>query len=424
MKLLPVNLEDLIHARSVESERREFKKTWNDVIRDAVIKTIAAFANDFHNLNGGYIILGIEDRGGAPVLPPCGLDGIDLEKLQKDIRGNCKNIDPEYQPVLSPEVFMDKQILVIWAPGGEVRPYQAPEKRGEAKRPYIRLGSETVESKGENLTQLIQLTARVPFDDRRRNDATLNDISGILVRDFLLDIRSDLVSPDAQFDLADQLRNLRCSKKVNGHEVPRNVALMFFCNDPERFFSGTRIEVACFPDDAGGDIIEEKIFRGPLHSMAVAALEYLKRLNADIVQKIPGQEKALHYSAFPFEALEEALVNALIHRDYEYPPEPVKVLIYPDSMVIASHPGPLPGFKPEHFNAGAKLPQIIQRNRRIGEFFKELKLAELHNTGIQKIFRAMKINGSPEPVFEFDEGRTYFQVTLPIHPAFLKSKTP
>lgn len=47
---------------------------------------------------------------------------------------------------------------------------------------------------------------------------------------------------------------------------------------------------------------------------------------------------------------------------------------------------------------------------------KELKLAETRSTGIPKIFRAMAANGSPEPRFEFDEGRTYFTVVLPIHP--------
>ena len=70
MKILPINLEDLIHARSVESVRCEFKKTWSEHIRESVIHSICAFANDFYNLNGGYIILGIEDRwatGSPPI---------------------------------------------------------------------------------------------------------------------------------------------------------------------------------------------------------------------------------------------------------------------------------------------------------------------------------------------------------------------
>ncbi|RZN43483.1 MAG: ATP-binding protein [Methanosarcinales archaeon] len=117
MKIIPLNLEDLIHARHVESVRREFKKTWSKHILKSVIHSICAFANDFLNLNGGYIIIGIEDKNGQPVLPPHGLDDQNMEDIQKQIRGNCKRIDPEYQPVLSPEIYQDKQILVIRVPG-------------------------------------------------------------------------------------------------------------------------------------------------------------------------------------------------------------------------------------------------------------------------------------------------------------------
>ena len=87
MKILPINLEDLIHARSVESVRREFKKTWSEHIRESVIHSICAFANDFYNLNGGYIILGIEEKDGQPVLPPYGLENQNIDKIQMQISG-------------------------------------------------------------------------------------------------------------------------------------------------------------------------------------------------------------------------------------------------------------------------------------------------------------------------------------------------
>ena len=58
---LPVSIEDLIHARSVEDNRREFKAAWNPATEAAVVQTICAFANDLLNLNGGYVILGVEE---------------------------------------------------------------------------------------------------------------------------------------------------------------------------------------------------------------------------------------------------------------------------------------------------------------------------------------------------------------------------
>jgi ATP-dependent DNA helicase RecG len=59
------------------------------------------------------------------------------------------------------------------------------------------------------------------------------------------------------------------------------------------------------------------------------------------------------------------------------------------------------------------------RNRRIGDFLKELDLAEGRSTGIPKIFHVMQENGSPPPEFETDDDRTSFLIRLPVHPAML-----
>lgn len=165
MTLLPVKLDDLIHARTVESVRVEFKATWNDPIRDAVIRTIAAFANDFQGQNGGYVVLGIEETGGVPTLPPRGLDGLDLERVQKEILGSCERISPSYKPLVAPETFMGRSIIVIYAPIGDARPYQAPEHcgKGAERHDYVRIGPETREAKDQVLTQLMQVSARIRF---------------------------------------------------------------------------------------------------------------------------------------------------------------------------------------------------------------------------------------------------------------------
>ncbi len=50
---LLINLDDLLHCRSVERSQLEFKEGWDDNIKDAVVRTVSAFANDLYNLNGG-----------------------------------------------------------------------------------------------------------------------------------------------------------------------------------------------------------------------------------------------------------------------------------------------------------------------------------------------------------------------------------
>ena len=415
---LPLNLDDLVHQRVVESSRVELKATWDGQTRAAIVRTACAFANDVLNLNGGYLVVGVEEQGGRPELPPRGLSG-DLERLQKEVRGACQLIDPAYQPYVFPVEYQGRPILVLWAPGGDNRPYQAPENAGQRRSPrhfYIRQGPETVKARGETLRQLMELAAKIPFDDRRALTARVEDISPTLVRRFVHTIGSKLLDHEPQITDRDLYRRLRLVLPVNDHEAPRNVALLFFNEEPDRFFPGTRIEVVRFANGAGGDLIEERVFQGPVPSQIRSALDYLEARSPTLVRKISGRAEAERTAAFPYDAVEEALVNGVYHRSYATPPEPLKVYLYPDRMEVTTYPGPVLGIEREHFLPGAAMPAVPARNRRIGELLKELGLAEGRGTGIPKIRNAMRRNGSPPAQFDFDEARTYFRVSLPIHP--------
>lgn len=421
MSLLPVRLEDLIHARTVESVRIDFKASWNEVIRAATIQTIAAFANDFQGLNGGYVVLGIEDSHGQPVLPPRRLDGLDLERIQKEIRDGCERISPGYQPIILPEVFEGKQIIVIYAPMGDARPYQAPDAigKGATLAYYVRIGAETHAARGPVLTQLHQLTARVPFDERRRSDVPLSSVSPRLLARYLHDVGSDLAADPDTIDVRDILRRLRLSGGLNGTEGPRNAALLFFTESPEDVFPGCRIDLAQFRDDAGGDLIETRSFRGPIQQQTILVLEFLSSLFGEIVRKGPDDPQATRFVAYPNKALREAIVNAVYHRGYEGTSLPVRVALYPDRVEVTSYPGSVPGLEAEHLLVGAHPPQVPARNPLVGEMLRALRLAETWHTGIPKIHRAMDENGSPAAKFDFDPGRSYFRVTLPAHPGYV-----
>jgi ATP-dependent DNA helicase RecG len=70
---LPLNLDDLLRQRTVEGERIEYKAGWNP---DPIIRTLCAFANDFENLGGGYVVIGQDcDEAGRPIFPPAGMLG-------------------------------------------------------------------------------------------------------------------------------------------------------------------------------------------------------------------------------------------------------------------------------------------------------------------------------------------------------------
>lgn len=415
--ILPVNVDDLLRARGVESARIEFKAAWDGArVGPQVLKTVCAFANDLHNLNGGYVVIGVEEDQGVARFPLAGLPREQLDAAQKWLRGQCNRMDPVYQPILSPEVVDGRALLVVWAPASDVRPHASPgpERDGDGRHHYVRIGSESVKAQGEILTQLLEQTARVPFDDRRSLVAPLHALRESRVREFLNDLRSGL---QAERDVAEIWRRLRVSSPANGHEAPRNVGLMFFTDDPDDWFRGARIEVVQYAGGAAGDVLEERVFRGPLHVQLREAIAHLRALGAQHVQKVGDRAEARGWTSYPLPALEESLVNAVYHRGYEGPPEPIKVHLFPDRVEIVSYPGPVRGIERAHLRAGGRVPPTPARNRRIGELLKELRLAG-RGTGLPRVFRAMEENGSPPPTFDFDEDRTYFRVTLPAHPEY------
>jgi ATP-dependent DNA helicase RecG len=149
------------------------------------------------------------------------------------------------------------------------------------------------------------------------------------------------------------------------------------------------------------------------------ALDYIKRnLITETVIKHHGRAEATRVENFPYDAIEEAVVNAVYHRGYDTR-EPIEVRIEYSELMVISYPGPDRSVRLEQLRAGRAQPRRY-RNRRIGEFLKELEFTEGRSTGIPKIMEAMAKNGSPPAEFEFDEDHSYFMVRLPIHPAALE----
>ncbi|MDF1827025.1 MAG: ATP-binding protein [Legionellaceae bacterium] len=133
--------------------------------------------------------------------------------------------------------------------------------------------------------------------------------------------------------------------------------------------------------------------------------------------KHPDRPEAERFWNYPLAAIEEAVVNAVYHRSYEIR-EPIEVRITPEELVVLSFPGPDRSIQLRDLQAGRAVSRRY-RNRRIGEFLKELDLTEGRSTGVPKILRVMKTNGSPAPVFETDDDRSYFLIRLPVHDGFV-----
>lgn len=402
----------------MESARIEFKASWDEsTTGPQALMTICAFANDYQNLNGGYVVLGIAQKEGRPVLPPKGLTPSDVERAQRWLRGRCRSMRPPLEPVLSPETYCDRHILVVWVPASQSRPHRAPDVRDGAWKYWIRVGESTVDAEvSGRIEMLLEQTAHVPWDDRVALEARVEDLRETRVREYLRDIQSGLLD---LADTHDLYRRIGISSQVNDHEAPRNVGLLFFSDDPTQWFAGARVEVVRFAADRAGKVQDERVFRGPLADQVRGCLRYFEGLSHAHLQKHRDRSQVRSWVNYPQVAFREALVNAVYHRAYRKDAvEPTKVFLYPDRVEIISYPGPLPGIEAHHLDDEGRVPPIPARNRRIGEFLKELDLAEGRFTGLPQIYDSMRLNGSPSPKFDFDAARSYFRVTLPAHPEY------
>ena len=183
---IPINIETLLSGKVVESERIEYKKSWNPV---SVMRTVSAFANDFENLGSGYIVIGVEEENGIPKRPVYGFSPDRFDKIQKEMIGYCNLIRPPYFPRLSLEEIDNKHVLLIWVTAGSNRPYEVPRDvtaRVKDYSYYIRKYSSTIQANNEQKQELISLTANIPFDDRVNSRASVNDIIPYLINTFAI----------------------------------------------------------------------------------------------------------------------------------------------------------------------------------------------------------------------------------------------
>lgn len=400
----------------VEWERVELKKGWNPL--DSV-QTICAFANDANNWGGGYLIIGVKEEDGRPVRPVSGLRLNQLDKIQKELVEQCYRMRPQYFPITEPVEIDGKMILVVWVPGGESRPYKAPELLGKntPHSYYIRRASVTKKASDQEQRELMQMSAHIPFDDRVNQSASIDDIKLSFVRQHLATVDSGLIDEIDRLTPIDLYRKMNIVTGPDEYVKPKNIGLILFNDNPAKYFPCAQIDLLQFRDESG-DSFTEKIFKGPVQQQLGDALLFIKNnVISERVTKISGQAEASRAFNYPYDALEEAIVNTVYHRSYE-DDSPIEIRIYPSRIELVSYPGPLPPLNKEKLQSG-KIVARKYRNRRIGDFLKELHLTEGRGTGIPKIIKAMKKNGSPAPVFDTDDDLSYFTTTLPIHRLWL-----
>ncbi len=422
---IPVDIQELLDARVVESTRIEYKAGFNPA---AIVRTLCAFANDMDNTGGGYILIGVEEENGRPKFPLKGVDLNDVDLILKKLLEYCHYIEPLYEPVSEPVKYFDlsdnteKEIIVIWAPAGYGRPYKAPKNvldPKSIKEFYIRKFSSSVVASQLEMKELFYISSSIPFDDRPCLPANVEDLSKDQIKSFLYEIGSKIYPDSDKKSLLSLAQDLRIVSGSPENIKPLNVGILMFSDRTQKYFPYARIELVFIPDPTGTNMIE-KVFTGTLQNQLRGAVQYIKdNVIQEAVIKHSDKAEAERFFNYPYEAIEELLANAVYHRSYQNH-EPVTVRIEKDSIEITSTPGFDRTISDEAIS-NYNLRSRVYRNRRIGEFLKELHLTEGRNTGFPNAFTALERNGSGKPEFLMNDERDFISVIIPIHPYFKSS---
>lgn len=423
--MIPTKIETLLEGRKVEQNRIEYKEGFNP---SEIVHTICGYANDIAGVDGGYLVIGVKSENGIPILPPVGVPEELLDDIQLKIFQYCNKIDPRYIPKIEITEYQGANLVYLKCAAGDAGPYCAPvdvySKREAGKNQdrtmkyWIRPASLTVEAKQSEIAELFEKFASIPYVDRLNNRASMEHIRRGYLEDFIRKSNSSLIEELNIRSLEDLLISEEVAEEKDERIAIKNIGLLMFGERPDKLIAGSKIELVRFHDkEAEASDFTEKTFYGPIWKQIKDALDYMKtNVIEEKVVKVDGRAEADRFFNYPYNALEEALVNAVLHKNYKED-VPVEIRIYVDQIQIINFPGPEHYIDMEKFAAG-KVRARRYRNPKIGEFFKEIDLSEKKSTGISKILRELERNGSPLPEFETDVGRTYMITTIRIHERF------
>jgi len=242
--------------------------------------------------------------------------------------------------------------------------------------------------------------SKTPFDQSTCRDASYEDLDEQEVRDFSENRPVKLKVDIPKISVRDVLlKTIKVVKKENGKLKPTNAGLLFFGKDPSEYIPQSEIRIARFKGFTRTEFVDSKEIKAPIYKM-LDEVELFFRRNTRLASKIV-EFKRVEIPEYPYEAIREAAINAIAHRDYTYRYSPIMFSIFDDRIEISSPGGLLPGLDIKRLEG-----HHATRNKIICHIFHETKDMEKFGTGIGKMKRLMKENGLSEPEF-LEEGNFF-----------------
>ena len=364
-----------------EKQNIEYKSSWHD----DYLKWVCGFAN----AQGGKIFIGIDDKGN--------ISGVKKSyKLMEDIPNKIRNSMGIIADVSLHGKIGEEYIEV------DVQPYPVAISYKGAF--YRRSGSTNQRLAGAELESFLLRRRGANWESSPLPGLSLGDMDDKEISYFLQKALGkerihEGASEESKEILLDKLHMIKSGYLTNA-------AALLFTKDPERWFTGAFIKVGYFESNA--EIVYHDEVRGPLLRQIDAAMEliYFKYLKAKISYN--GVQRVEQYP-FPSAAIREALLNAIIHKQYESG-IPIQVSVYDDKLYIANI-----GCIPEDWTVDNLLGKHASRpyNPNIANVFYLGGFVESWGRGVEKIFNACKDDNVPEPTYTIHPGDIMIKFDAP-----------
>ncbi len=311
-----------------------------------------------------------------------------------------QNTDPKIHPKIKVEETSSKKIIII-----EVK--ESLDKLVLAfGRPFKRVGKSTVKMSKDEYEGLIleKHKEKLYFDSHICKGATLKDIEEKKVREFLEQRAIKLKVEIPKVSIKDALvKTIKAVKLADSKLKPTNAGILFFGKAPQDFISQSEVKVARLKGTTMTEFIDSAILKGTFYEI-LRDIEMFFWKNTRLASKIV-EFKRVEIPEYPFEAIREAVVNAMAHRDYFRTGATVSILIFDNRIEVQSPGGLLP-----HLDVNNLEGMHETRNNLICDIFHQTKDMEKYGTGIGKMKRWMKEHGLKEPIFSTNGG--FFKVTF------------
>jgi len=342
-----MNYEEIVDlVKTGEGYTIELKESLSNTIG----KDICAFANS----SGGRVVIGVEDKTGD----------IKGYKLTNSDRSKIQDIARNMSPTFNLRIEQIRDLVVIYVPEGKDKPYTV---NGHF---YMRYGANSQQLNRDEIRDLFQKENLISFE-RNTIDFKDRDFSEGAFTRFRKEARLD---GDLSKEHILSNLNLLTNGKLN------NCGVLFFSKGVKTYFPNATVACFLYADKEQTDIIDSKEFTGDFVTNLNEAYNYLlSKLNTAII--IDGLKHTTKLE-LPKEALREAIINAMIHRDYLYSSN-IQIHISPELVEIVN-PGKL--MFPEE-DLGKR---SAQRNPLLTDMVHRLGLVEKAGSGIKRMRKSMK----------------------------------